>query len=69
MTAATLTCAQPGCGGKIEDGYCDVCGLAASSAPASSAPVTPSAAANVRRSAAAPAAEQYSAARYPFAVS
>jgi serine/threonine-protein kinase PknG len=56
MTAATLTCAQPGCGGKIEDGYCDVCGLAASSAPASSAPVTPSAAANVRRSAAAPAA-------------
>jgi serine/threonine-protein kinase PknG len=34
MTAATATCAQPGCGGKIEDGYCDVCGLAPTAAPA-----------------------------------
>jgi hypothetical protein len=24
------TCAQPGCGGVIQDGYCDTCGLAAS---------------------------------------
>jgi serine/threonine-protein kinase PknG len=23
------TCAQPGCGGTIQDGYCDTCGLAA----------------------------------------
>jgi serine/threonine-protein kinase PknG len=30
-------CAQPGCGGTIEDGYCTVCGLAAP-APASQAP-------------------------------
>jgi serine/threonine-protein kinase PknG len=28
MTAAA--CLQPGCGGTIEDGYCDVCGLAPS---------------------------------------
>jgi serine/threonine-protein kinase PknG len=33
------TCAQPGCGGTIQDGYCDTCGLAASApVPASSAP-------------------------------
>ena len=31
MTA--VACAQPGCGGTIQDGYCDVCGLAPS-APA-----------------------------------
>ena len=29
------TCAS--CGGTIEDGYCNVCGLAATSAPAASA--------------------------------
>ncbi len=28
-----MTCAQPGCSGSIVDGYCDVCGLAASEAP------------------------------------
>jgi len=34
-----MTCAQPGCGGTIQDGYCDTCGLAASApVPASSAP-------------------------------
>jgi serine/threonine-protein kinase PknG len=27
-------CAQPGCGGKILDGYCDVCGTAADAPPA-----------------------------------
>jgi serine/threonine-protein kinase PknG len=32
MTAAA--CTQPGCGGTIQDGYCDVCGLAPSPAPA-----------------------------------
>ena len=32
MTA--VACTQPGCGGTIEDGYCDVCGLAPSPAPA-----------------------------------
>ena len=26
MTA--VACTQPGCGGTIQDGYCDVCGLA-----------------------------------------
>jgi serine/threonine-protein kinase PknG len=32
-------CAQPGCGGTIQDGYCDTCGLAAAApVPASSAP-------------------------------
>jgi serine/threonine-protein kinase PknG len=31
MTAAG--CTQPGCGGTIEDGYCDVCGLAPAPAP------------------------------------
>jgi serine/threonine-protein kinase PknG len=33
MTTATVRCAQPGCDGTIQDGYCDTCGLAA---PASS---------------------------------
>jgi serine/threonine-protein kinase PknG len=32
MTAAA--CTQPGCGGTIEDGYCNVCGLAQSAGPA-----------------------------------
>jgi serine/threonine-protein kinase PknG len=32
-------CAQPGCGGTIEDGYCTVCGLAA--APPASQPAPP----------------------------
>ena len=27
-----MTCSQPGCGGTIQDGYCDTCGLAASAA-------------------------------------
>jgi serine/threonine-protein kinase PknG len=36
MTAAT--CAQPGCGGTIQDGYCDVCGLAP--APVAAAPAS-----------------------------
>ena len=30
------TCAQPGCGGTIQDGYCDTCGLAASASSGSS---------------------------------
>jgi serine/threonine-protein kinase PknG len=36
MTAAT--CTQPGCGGTIQDGYCDVCGLAP--APLAAAPAS-----------------------------
>ena len=36
MTAAV--CAQPGCGGTIEDGYCAVCGIAPAPAGAPSAP-------------------------------
>jgi serine/threonine-protein kinase PknG len=35
MTA--LACTQPGCGGTIQDGYCDVCGLAPSPVPAAPA--------------------------------
>jgi serine/threonine-protein kinase PknG len=35
MTA--LACTQPGCGGTIQDGYCDVCGLAPAPAPAAPA--------------------------------
>lgn len=36
-----MKCQQPGCTGSIQDGYCDVCGMApadATSAPAASAP-------------------------------
>ncbi len=36
MTA--VACTQPGCGGTIQDGYCDVCGLAPAPAPAAAAP-------------------------------
>ena len=35
MTA--VACAQPGCGGTIEDGYCVVCGLAPAPVPGSAA--------------------------------
>ena len=38
-----MTCTQPGCGGTIQDGYCDTCGLAASAPASSSAPSGPSA--------------------------
>lgn len=34
-----MRCMQPGCVGEIEDGYCNVCGMAAASAP--SAPLPP----------------------------
>jgi len=40
MTTATARCAQPGCDGTIQDGYCDTCGLAAPAA--SSGPSGPS---------------------------
>jgi len=36
-------CAQPGCGGIIEDGYCTVCGMAPAPVSAPSAPSRPSA--------------------------
>src|SRR5215469_15944153 len=39
MTTVAAACTQPGCGGTIEDGYCDVCGLAPAPAPAA-APAT-----------------------------
>ena len=32
-----MRCTQPGCNGTIADGYCDVCGMAAASAPAATA--------------------------------
>jgi serine/threonine-protein kinase PknG len=35
MTA--VACTQPGCGGTIQDGYCDVCGLAPAPPPAAAA--------------------------------
>ena len=40
MTAAA--CAQPGCGGVIEDGYCTVCGMAPApvSAPSAASPMS-----------------------------
>jgi serine/threonine-protein kinase PknG len=40
MTTAMIRCTQPGCGGTIQDGYCDTCGLAAPAA--SSGPSGPS---------------------------
>jgi serine/threonine-protein kinase PknG len=40
MTAAA--CAQPGCGGTIEDGYCTVCGIAPVPAPAPASVSAPS---------------------------
>jgi serine/threonine-protein kinase PknG len=39
MSTAIVRCAQPGCGGTVEDGYCNICGLAAPSGQASSGPV------------------------------
>ncbi len=42
MTTIATTCARPGCGGTIEGGYCDVCGLApAASQQVPSQPVLP----------------------------
>ena len=40
-------CTQPGCAGKIVDGYCDVCGTPAQSAPGASAPAEPAGVADV----------------------
>jgi serine/threonine-protein kinase PknG len=37
MSTSGTRCQQPGCSGTIEDGYCDVCGLAPSTAPTGSA--------------------------------
>ncbi len=36
MSSTSTSCTQPGCGGTIADGYCDVCGMAA--APGTAAP-------------------------------
>ncbi|MEO3854584.1 tetratricopeptide repeat protein [Acrocarpospora sp. B8E8] len=40
-----IKCAQPGCGGTVEDGYCDLCGMAAQAetAPPSAPQTRPSA--------------------------
>jgi serine/threonine-protein kinase PknG len=41
MTATHPTCRQPGCTGSIDDGYCDLCGLAPRAAgPAEAQPAT-----------------------------
>jgi serine/threonine-protein kinase PknG len=57
MTA--VACTQPGCGGTIEDGYCNVCGLAPATAPARPAPppgwAPGSGAASIRYAGASPA--------------
>jgi serine/threonine-protein kinase PknG len=37
VSTATVSCTQPGCGGTIEDGYCNTCGMAP--APAVAVPV------------------------------
>ncbi|MGH3189976.1 MAG: serine/threonine protein kinase [Streptosporangiaceae bacterium] len=39
MSTATVGCAQPGCGGTIQDGYCNTCGMAP--APAVAGPPAP----------------------------
>src|SRR5262245_20791780 len=41
MTTVSTPCSQPGCGGTIDGGYCNVCGLA--EVTGSSSPSTPSA--------------------------
>jgi serine/threonine-protein kinase PknG len=51
MTTAMVRCAQPGCDGMIEDGYCNTCGLAAPAA--SSGPSGPSGSAGSGRASAA----------------
>jgi serine/threonine-protein kinase PknG len=38
MTTTATTCTRPGCGGTIEGGYCDTCGLAAAPAATASVP-------------------------------
>jgi serine/threonine-protein kinase PknG len=40
-TTAATTCTRPGCGGTIQDGYCDTCGLAPAPAAAPSGPQSP----------------------------
>ncbi|HET6949121.1 MAG TPA: serine/threonine protein kinase [Acidimicrobiales bacterium] len=42
MTVTAIACERPGCGGSIQDGYCDTCGLAP--AKAGSRPAAPAAA-------------------------
>jgi serine/threonine-protein kinase PknG len=56
MTTTKTTCARPGCGGTIEGGYCDTCGLApVPSQPASARPVPdPQAASTIWGAAGAP---------------
>jgi len=47
-----MTCAQPGCSGTVEDGYCDLCGLAPARGgvdPAATAPTEAQAATRARR--------------------
>jgi len=43
VPAGPAKCARPGCGGTIEGGYCDTCGLAPDPAPATAAGSAPSA--------------------------
>lgn len=43
-------CAQPGCSGQIEDGYCNACGMAPVGAAKGTAPMTSTASASVKTS-------------------
>jgi hypothetical protein len=47
MTTSTVRCTQPGCGGTIQDGYCDTCRPAA---PAASSPGSSGSSASSSRS-------------------
>ena len=40
MTSTVIRCARPGCGGTIDGGYCDTCGLAPEPAQAGNAPAS-----------------------------
>ena len=42
-----MKCAQPGCTGSIVDGYCDICGLAASASPTAASPTSGATASSV----------------------
>ena len=38
MTSTVIGCMRPGCGGTIDGGYCDTCGLAPDPAQAAAPP-------------------------------
>jgi serine/threonine-protein kinase PknG len=60
VSTATVACTQPGCGGTIEDGYCNTCGMApaAPAAPAVPAVPVPAAGSSASGPASAPSGSQ-----------